>query len=61
MICNDKKAKEKIGGGGGISNYIVKYFIGELPIALYDTPGFSSRNEIESKMKFIEKKNKRNI
>lgn len=55
VICNDKKAKEKI-GGGGISNYIVKYFIGELPIALYDTPGFNSRNEIEYNMKRIKKK-----
>lgn len=55
VICNKKKAKEKI-GGGGISNYIVKYFIGELPIALYDTPGFNSRNQIDSTMKSIEKK-----
>ena len=55
VICNEKKAKEKI-GGGGISNYIVKYFIGDLPIALYDSPGFNSRNQIDSTMKSIEQK-----
>ena len=39
VICNENKAKQKI-EGGGISNYIVKYFIGDLPIALYNYPGF---------------------
>ena len=52
VICGEKKAKEK-----SDTNHVIKYFIGDSPIALYDTPGFISRNDIENLMKKIEKKN----
>jgi GTP-binding protein EngB required for normal cell division len=55
VICNEKKAKEKIGGGSVTTN-IVKYYVGDSPIALYDTPGFNSRKDIEDLIKNIGKK-----
>lgn len=55
IICNEKKAKECIGGGSVTSN-IVKYFIGDSPIALYDTSGFNSKKDIEELIKKIQKK-----
>ena len=55
VICNEKKAKEKIGGGSVTTN-IVKYYVGDSPIALYDTPGFNSRKDIEELIKNIGKK-----
>lgn len=55
VICNEKKAKESI-GGGSITSRIVKYFIGDSPIALYDTPGFNSKSDIEKLIEKIKKK-----
>ena len=55
VICGEKKAKEK-SGGSSVTNNIIKYFIGDFPIALYDTPGFISRNDIENTMNKIKKK-----
>ena len=55
IICNEKKAKERI-GGSSFSNRVIKYFVGDFPIALYDTPGFNSRKEIELTIKKIENK-----
>lgn len=52
IICNEKKAKEKR------TNNIVKYFIVDFPIALYDTPGFNSRNDIDELIEKIKKKMK---
>ena len=55
VICNEKKAKEKI-GGGNMKNNCVKYFVGDSPIALLDTPGFNSRKDIEDLKENIKKK-----
>lgn len=55
VICKEKKAKEKIGGGNMTTN-IVKYFVGDSPIALVDTPGFNSRKDIEDIKENIKKK-----
>ena len=55
VICKEKKAKEKIGGGNMTTN-IVKYFVGDSPIALVDTPGFNSRKDIEDLKENIKKK-----
>lgn len=54
VICNEKKAHEKI--GNGISNKVIKYFIGDFPIALYDTEGFRSRKDIDLIMDNIKDK-----
>ena len=56
VICREKKAKEK-SGGPSVTSHVIKYFIGDSPIALYDTPGYISRYDIENLMKTIEKKN----
>ena len=55
VVCREKKAME-MSWGGITSNKILKYFIGDSSIALFDTPGFNSRFEINSKMKEIENK-----
>ena len=56
VICNEKKAHEKI--GNGVSNKVTKYFIGDFPLALYDTEGFRSRKDIDLIMNNIEDKMK---
>ena len=55
IICDDKKAKERT-GSSRISNNVVKYIVGNYPIALYDTPGFNSRNDIDLTIKNIDNK-----
>ena len=57
IICNEKKAKERI-GGSIFSTNVIKYYIGDSPIALYDTVGFNSRKDIQLTMKKIENKMK---
>ena len=55
VICNEKKAKEKI-GSSSFSEKVIKYYIEDFPIALYDTSGFNSNEEIELTMKNIKNK-----
>lgn len=56
MLFVMKKAHEKI--GNGVSNKVIKYFIGDFPLALYDTEGFRSRKDIDLIMNNIEDKMK---
>lgn len=55
IICNEKKAKERT-GSRIIYNNVVKYIVEDYHIALYDTQGFNSRNDIESIIKKIDNK-----
>ena len=55
VICNEKKAKERI-GSSSFSEKVIKYYVEDFPIALYDTSGFNSNEEIELTMKNIKNK-----
>lgn len=57
VICNQKKAKERL-GGGSFSEGAIKYYVGKYPIALYDTQGFNSKEDIKLLIKSIDRKMK---
>lgn len=57
VICDQKKAKERM-GSSSFNEKAIKYYVGKLPIALYDTEGFNSKHDIELLINSIDNKMK---